>query len=240
VPDRASPLASLQRLAPRHAGPPDRDAYDEALVGVPLDEKWTAYYRVVPQGGELVVAEIRVLPIPEAGDWPSRKLPRYSDEEEWVLASIESSKKGTPPKVPRGGLTARGLRSGLRLTDAIQKARRLLLDALEQSVIDPEMTRFTRVMLKKDPPGTGRRGRDDLHYAKIALLYVDKLARGSRRPVADVADDLAIHRDKAGAVSQAVHEARRRGLLTKSPRGRPGGELTAKAEAILAEAKAEQ
>jgi hypothetical protein len=48
-----------------------------------------------------------------------------------------------------------------------------------------------------------------------------------------VADVARKRRKDAGWARSAVHEARERGLLTRSMWGSPGGELTPKAEALL-------
>lgn len=55
---------------------------------------------------------------------------------------------------------------------------------------------------------------------------------GSTRPVADLAAGMALSRER---VRDLLHEARRRGFLTSAPRGRPGGSVTEKARALLAE-----
>jgi hypothetical protein len=74
----------------------------------------------------------------------------------------------------------------------------------------------------------GRRGRPDRFYAEVAAEYVDALAGG--RPIKDVSRERFL---SASQVRDLVSEARRRGLLTKPPKGRAGGHLTAKARAEL-------
>jgi hypothetical protein len=74
----------------------------------------------------------------------------------------------------------------------------------------------------------GRRGRPDLFYAEWAWRYVRALTNGPK-PVASLVDDLYT----AEAIRAYIHEARRRELLTASPRGKAGGELTEKGSATL-------
>ena len=81
------------------------------------------------------------------------------------------------------------------------------------------------------PTRVGRRGRDDVYYARWAAAYVDALAR-SPRPAADLA---ARHSLSASQIRNLMHACRRRGLLTASPPGRPGGELTPRAVQLLEE-----
>ena len=77
----------------------------------------------------------------------------------------------------------------------------------------------------------GRRGRPDRFYAELAREYVELLNGGSQRPTAKLA---AARNYSAAHVRDAVHEARERGLLTRpATRGRAGGDLTAKAKAML-------
>jgi hypothetical protein len=80
----------------------------------------------------------------------------------------------------------------------------------------------------------GRRGRADIEYAEYAAEYAVLVADGAIHPVATLAERRNYSRQ---TVSNALYEARRRGLLTEPPvRGRAGGQLTAKALGLLREA----
>lgn len=82
-----------------------------------------------------------------------------------------------------------------------------------------------------------RRGKrqPDYFYAAIAALYVDAHTAGSRRPVADVADQLPPPY-KTPFVRDALSKARERGLLERSAGQRhAGGQLTAAGMQVLEE-----
>jgi hypothetical protein len=79
---------------------------------------------------------------------------------------------------------------------------------------------------------TGRRGRPPKFYAEWAARYVAAM-RDSGPPLQRLA--LEYHFDPS-SIRGFLYEARRRGLLTKAPPGRAGGELTARALELLAEA----
>jgi hypothetical protein len=92
----------------------------------------------------------------------------------------------------------------------------------------------------------GRAGRTDSFYLVWAEAYVERLAAGSRRPVMDLAEHpprpIRGYVSNESEVSAAtvrdfIHQARERGLLTRSPAGRPGGELTPKARRMLKRAE---
>jgi hypothetical protein len=74
----------------------------------------------------------------------------------------------------------------------------------------------------------GRRGRPDLEYAEIARDYISVLHEA--KPMKVLSDKLHL---SASQVRNLLYEARRRGLLTKAPRGSAGGALTEKALALL-------
>ena len=78
-------------------------------------------------------------------------------------------------------------------------------------------------------PRPGRRGRNDIFYARWAALYVDALAEGPN-PLPRLAK--AEHLNES-TIRGFLHEARRRKLLTDAPPGRAGGQLTRKAETLL-------
>ena len=78
---------------------------------------------------------------------------------------------------------------------------------------------------------TGRRElRGDAWYALLAARYVELHSLGIKNPNEVIAgqDYLSVK-----AITNYLSEARRRGLLTKVGQGRPGGELTDKAIALL-------
>jgi hypothetical protein len=106
-------------------------------------------------------------------------------------------------------------------------------DAAQRKARVRDLTR----MHELDPAALGaeRRGKrqPDYFYAAIAALYVDAHAAGSRRPVADVADQLPKPYE-ASFVRDALSKARARGLLERSAGQRhAGGELTARGMEVL-------
>ena len=67
-------------------------------------------------------------------------------------------------------------------------------------------------------------------------MYVEAVAGESAHPVRDVTERLAKERNEhysEASVRALIHQARRRELLTRSPRGQAGGQLTDKAIALL-------
>lgn len=95
-------------------------------------------------------------------------------------------------------------------------------------------------------PRPGRRGRDDLEYAMVALDYVRALTEDPDAPLrwmeAHPEDLTHLPRfdgeASADAIRARLRRARepKRGLLTSAPSGRPGGDLTPKAKQLLGEA----
>lgn len=88
----------------------------------------------------------------------------------------------------------------------------------------------------------GRAGRSDIYYAIWARAYVEWLRLGSKTPVKDLATapPVAIAGYSSGekswsegTIRDVLREARHRGLLTRSPAGRAGGELTPKCVSLL-------
>jgi hypothetical protein len=76
----------------------------------------------------------------------------------------------------------------------------------------------------------GRKGRPDIFYARLAAQYVD-ICRTSSTPT----KDLALTRNfSSSSTRDLLNQARSRGLLTRPPKGLSGGELTKKAEDLLA------
>lgn len=124
-------------------------------------------------------------------------------------------------QAPTVGITTRMLRQ-LRTGDLIASLRAAARQSGQYLGVAPDISVSTRV---------GRRGRDDRYYAKWAAAYVDALTR-SGRPIEDLRRR---HSLSASQVRNLVHACRKRGLLTSSPSGRAGGDLTDSARALLEE-----
>jgi hypothetical protein len=152
--------------------------------------------------------------------------PLLSSYVRWVQA-IASEPIALPP---HGGLSTRQLR-GIRLGNFASLARQEFLlaphDAFhEAGWLEGEERK------EEQWRGGGRRGRDDLHYALLAAEYVALL--GTTKKPNDV---LAERRgETANAITAQIKKTRERGMLTRTRRGRPGGELTDMARKLLQEA----
>jgi hypothetical protein len=255
----ADPLTSWQRcgnmgavyIYRQHA---NRDAAN-AWVEEDLGEDWVAAYRITSQNGRPVVAEVRVFPRPP--HWEPRQVPErdevYRPPGEW-----EASTKGTQAAVPPGGIPTTVLRqirlgpiyeflaSEISAQSHRQRAARLKEEGLTEyaeaarSLAEVMAYEASEMGFDDFVRHPGRRGRDDLFYARLAARYVSLLVAGSQAPIRDLARELrdAGHDFSDEYVRQLINNARgRRDLLTEAPPGRAGGELTPKARRLLAEAQ---
>jgi hypothetical protein len=113
--------------------------------------------------------------------------------------------------------------SGIELADARRRG-----DGAGASTVAERIERIERL-----PDGRrGRPGLDDRYYAEVAQAYVRLIAGGSTAPVRDLAGEMNVADTTA---RNHVREARRRGILTKTERGKLGGVLTARAIELLNE-----
>lgn len=194
---------------------------EEAWLEVPLPGgEWVAAYRLMPEEGRHVVGELRVFPNepgrPRLGRWSAERL-------------------GIHAPIPRGGLGARLLRN-VKVSDDLSYFVRhkaagpgFAARLVKQGFTDLDVGH------QGHQPG-GRRGHSNLFYARIAARYVALLERGEAKPVHALQREL--EEEENNPLSQAtvrdlIRRARARGLLTTTTRGRPGGQLTQKAVALL-------
>jgi hypothetical protein len=78
-------------------------------------------------------------------------------------------------------------------------------------------------------PRPGRKGRPDVFYARLAAQYVE-LLKSTSTPTKDLAK---LRNYSDSSTRDLLNQARARGLLTRSAKGRAGGELTEKARELL-------
>lgn len=169
----------------------------------------------------------------------------------WVVDELRIIFRGQQTSLPLGGLPARVVKQ-VTLGAAYDLLRDEAKAVLEGKVhegtsgrtLTPEEARHHFESLMGGPPETyadmaphrpGRTGRPDIFYARIADSYVRLVRAGSRSPVKDLAAALRKRGDwySDGSVSQLVFTARERGLLSESPVGRAGGDLTPEARKLL-------
>lgn len=132
------------------------------------------------------------------------------------------------PTAPEGGLETRLLRS-----IALSEFQRLVHEKavvrhLDAVALETERPKETEQWLRSRRPG--RRGREDYYYAVWAARYVAALAAPT--PVKALSE---AHHLSASQIRNILYACRDRGLLTDSPPGKAGGELTPKARQLLRE-----
>lgn len=220
---------------------------------VDIDDGWRAAFRLVPYAnGEPVVAEIRVFP---ADEWPDRAPGTWRAEYLGLRAMDRTVTEGAEdgrrfPNIGQG-VTAQLLRKvPLRSVQRVRKSFAEQIgrvvgrqyEAVTKDGMDPQVAtalqRLHTSGFRSGPTAVAAERRadawPDLRYAQLAAAYVERIDAGSRSPIADIArqaKDLS-----AAQVRDAIHTARKRGLLSETrKRGVPGGQLTAVARALLNE-----
>jgi len=224
------------RLPERFDYGADRDGF----YRVELEGGWMAEYRLIREGDEVVFAEARVFP------------GCLGDPDERPNERPDGGLERGP--VPAGGLTSsvlRGVNLGTHRAlffGALQRAgregpklrERFFREGQKQGwrrqpgQIDPPLSIFfdpqrSGISLE-GPRRPGRKGHPDSYYAQVAHKYVTACEAGSRSPIAEVAGAM---NERPNYVRDLVRRARERELLTPTPRGVPGGELTPKGRACL-------
>jgi hypothetical protein len=189
----------------------------------------------------LVLCELRIFPehdyLNTALLSVDRSTFRFDDDGRPVLPGrghLDEAKSALPP-VPRGGITARLCREihfNALSTQARQDGKWMMefLEAfsrgrprrLRQWERDRERYRAAQ--------RSGRSGRSDDYYLDWAVRYIDRINRGSRSPVADLATQYDMRPEQ---VRDILHQARSRDLLTKGTRGKAAGMLTDKGKDLF-------
>ena len=140
-----------------------------------------------------------------------------------------------------GGIPTRMLRK-VNVGELLDMARNYSVGIIDTAAqVEPLWTGLRRQVpvatdLARAGARPGRRGHGIEHYLLWADRYVQKIEAGSKRPVADLAEE---HLEALGGdlekakifVRDTVKDARNRhGLVTKPGQGRYGGQLTEKAK----------
>ena len=139
--------------------------------------------------------------------------------------------------LPIGGLTARARRRvplHARATQFAQMLHQPSREQLEVLLMGTGLEPMLSAQYGTQPARPRRIGRRPIPaetLLPVAAAYPRAVRAGSTQPIEQVAAGLKI---KAASVRDFVHKARLRGLLTPAPSwGRPGGELTPQANALL-------
>ena len=183
-------------------------------------------------------AQLRVTPPKKAGIGPS--------DETWLAHQvIGNGWRVTHSVIPTGSGAARYAgytlesEEGKALPAQPPTARQLRLIATGDRVLREVLRTMDergeyRVMAWMDgfavPPPRLPRRYNDLYYARWANAYLHAWKQG-RGAIAQLARDRGIAR--TAYIYEVLAVARQRGLLTRAPQGKGGGELTPKARKLL-------
>ena len=190
--------------------PPGASERQFHYTAIKLDELpgWNAVLRFEDVGGVARLRELRII----AGDIDAQ-IDRHETLTDLGLDLSEIA--------PDAELTSTMLRKV-----AIDR-----LSKLSRTGIHPELAALPRLQpFLIDRARPGRRGRDDIDYAKLAQQYVNEVNSGNPKPTKTLAET---HHVSPSQMSQLINTARQRNLLTPAPKGRSGGELTEHAYALL-------
>jgi hypothetical protein len=149
--------------------------------------------------------------------------------------------------VSDSGLPASTLSRGVPYGAVIAKALATYRREAEALSFHPAVSRDTRHRLQRSASaaeeaarGKGKPGRPldktDDELLKVAQLYAQEWQAGRSDPTQVIANERGISRT---AAAKWVYVARRRGLLTRTSKGKPGGRLTAKARRLLEDSESE-
>jgi hypothetical protein len=209
-------LRPLPQWVAKSAGASRRVTVHEAWVEMPLDDKWmTAYRLIAADHGEPVVGEIRVFPRESLNGRPPGN---------WTAELL-----GVHASVPQGGIPGDLLRHvRLGVTKEFGPAfSRWFKGAPRRGTAQRPRGKRSQSVPAATPPKRGRpTDRGDRFYAQLASDYMKALSGGNGNPVAVVARERSLEQAQ---VRDMVHQARKRGFLSGTRRGRSGGHLTAKA-----------
>lgn len=197
-------------------------AVNDLWLEVPLDDAWTAAYRLTVVHGKPEVSELRVFPTEPGfvgrppGEWSGI----------W---------RGVGAPVPRRGLTTK-LLSQVRVHLHLGELPAILEYFRERGTTQEQLGRFG-LNLPTLPAIGSRRGRkplSDAFLAGVARDYAAALFSKSKRPLRDVAD---LHETDIAVVRGWVHKARERRLLIGGAWGKAAGALSPAALILLRRTK---
>lgn len=206
----------------------------QGWLEVQIADDWVAAYRIFTREGRALPAELRIFPGRISDLEGDEANPPRTPKRPW-MGRWEAERIGDRASVPLPGVTAtliRNVHVGEHL-ELVLRAGRNLGKALPPGLYHHLVGPFgLRELHRQAVQRTGRRGRPDEYYARVAVLYVAALEVNRRRAIQVLAEWI---RMTPQTLRDLVDRARRRGLLTPSPgRGIPGGELTEKALALFA------
>lgn len=202
---------------------------EKNLLETELGNGWMVIEHFEMQEGRRIVGQLTICPAP----------PPMSDADGRPVAR-DGRNPGERPSdgtVPHGGITARLLRTirvGKHVEDVIEDYRTWIGRAFGEETLqrfDKQVPRVARTRSRRRPK-TNRT--TDTFYAELARDYVQALKDFGKRPTSALA---RLRRESLSKVRSQIHLARVNGFLSDTTRGAPGGQLTDRAEKVLAQTR---
>ncbi len=201
----------------------DKEVQD-AWYEIPVDENWTASFRLATQAGRPVVGELRIFPTNE----------RNEPGVDYNPGEWDAEYLGSEAPVPVGGLKATKVRKApFRALDSIAE-----IVGWVRSSNDPHGNEHLSAHGFIDDEGSrrkrGPKGPSNEELVSYALEYLDLAAQGVRNPHTVLSDQ---HNHSTDHSVHLITTARERSLLSSpvgldGKGGRAGGHLLERGEAV--------
>ena len=211
-----------------------------AWLEAPLGDDWCVALQLAVQDGRPVVSELRIFP----AERPPQLVHVGGVVQAFQDAPGEWNGKwlGIHAKVPKRGLSSTIVRQArIPLHAEFFEEIRQELASSGQDFFSDDFGFPTagggaarKGRSPKNAPGPGRPALSLEALLPIAQHYATAIARGSRRPLQDLARQRGQDIEE---IRRRVHQARRRGLLTPTSAGAASGVLTLKARRLLRQAR---
>jgi len=201
ISEHMNPKLNPDEMAEKLDSRPGLEIPEETWTRIehPANKKWSVAFRIILQGTQPVIGEVRIFPT------ESDKVPPGGITARLIKATkIESAEQVI------GKLANRFQR--MREKNYAYTGNVQTVLSVNSPTEGPSVPRKRR-----------RRGKSDASYAALARQYVQLRNGGERHPVTAIAKKRRIERSK---IRDMIHEARKRGLLSFDQAGRSGGQLT--------------
>lgn len=202
-------------------------SFTDTWLEQPIDDRWTACFRLAIQDDQPIISELRVIPsetrweeFPDAHYYPA----------EWGVEDI-----GPDARVPTGGITSQLIR---RIPfGALDSLPDIVGWVLSHHPEEDDTLAGVGLTVGIGGKRPGPKGPTDTELAELARDYLEAVLAGEKSPIKLLATKRGY---STHTISAQLARARDKGLLMRPPKaGKAGGRLTRRAIELIEAAQAE-